>query len=121
MNDRPAETDAARLRWLTTPSDPSLERALNGFIWLGNNFDNITQSPDIFREYFDAALRDLRAAIVPVAALPEQLRVVAKYLDELDDHWEAEQNASIPLIPVNSSRWAQGKLRGIAATIEGVR
>ena len=53
----------------------------------------------------------------PLAALPDKLRIVAKYLDDLDDHWEADQNASIPLIPVSSSRWAQGQLREIAASL----
>lgn len=49
-----AEVDRERL---------AMRDACNGFVWLGKNLHNIKESPDRFREYFEAALRDALAAL----------------------------------------------------------
>ena len=38
-------------------------KALNGFVWLGNNIDKIETRPAAFREFFEACLVDAKSAL----------------------------------------------------------
>jgi hypothetical protein len=40
-----------------------LVEAMGGFLWLGNNLDNITLAPLRFHEMYEAAMDDARAAL----------------------------------------------------------
>lgn len=65
---------------MATTREEELEKALNGFIWLGNNLHN-KQRP-LFDEMYEACLKDARNAIaMDTGAIRPDLSVEEKLLD----------------------------------------